>query len=843
MKSTFKFKILVVMLMTFIIPIVLLLLFININGEIYYEKFIPESTKENVEKDLSEIEQFFIEKEASLLNISQMIPLDDSDEHIYNLLDYFLEKYPSFINAYYSKENGVGYTNNFGKPPIDGTTRNWYKEAVKNNGFTISAPYIDVITQDYVTTLSIPVYKNEQLMGVLGVDFLMSNIIENTKKLTHLNNVSYIIEDHDGKIIYYDKLLYINEKYAKDALIKAAESEGYILNEFYMPHMKLYLKILFYADEYQINKSIIGIEISFMLLIVLAIAMLLSVVSSEKLSRPLKEFKLRIDASNFDYLPEATKVIWDDEFTLLFEKFNILLEKVILDKLKISKKVEELQEKNNNLIEKNIALESIYKNLKLLDNKIRKSRADYESILDNVKGMIWVLNKDGEIVFVNQDLLSHLNYHSEDLKGRSGEDLIVNSYKNYFSFLDIVKSRDYKKIELSLIDSENQKILVEASTSRITDDHGELLFIYGICRNIRDSKILFYDYNMKIQEQNLMMELTETASMNISMIQIVKVIFDKMYNIFGWSIGTIRFLTENNEFELVAKTDLGLEYIMDSSIANEDTCLSKVIEINRIVYAKENDDLPVLEDSYIEMIENGYVVIFIPVGNEEIGKGVITLGIDRTSMSDKEEILKSFTNTILLVVERALVYEKLKNDYIRMIKVLAEAGDDKDSITKGHSNRVANYAKKIGEHLYLDEDEIVDLEICGLLHDIGKIGISDEFLKGKDDVSIEKIKEHPLIGKRMLKDIGLAQSILEGIEMHHMNFDLSGYPSISYIDSLPLFARIIQVADSFDNIKEQNPEESNLVIYEMMDKETGILYCPQVMRVLKTIIIKNELLS
>ena len=95
----------------------------------------------------------------------------------------------------------------------------------------------------------------------------------------------------------------------------------------------------------------------------------------------------------------------------------------------------------------------------------------------------------------------------------------------------------------------------------------------------------------------------------------------------------------------------------------------------------------------------------------------------------------------------------------------------------------------------------------------------------------------------MLKDIGLAQSILEGIEMHHMNFDLSGYPSISYIDSLPLFARIIQVADSFDNVKEQNPEKSNLVIYEMMDKETGTLYCPQVMRVLKTIIIKNELLS
>ena len=88
---------------------------------------------------------------------------------------------------------------------------------------------------------------------------------------------------------------------------------------------------------------------------------------------------------------------------------------------------------------------------------------------------------------------------------------------------------------------------MEANTSRINDDKGNLVYIFGICRNIRETKKLLYDYSVKIQEQNLMMELTETASMNVSMVQVVTVIFEKINSIFGWSAGTIRFLNEKNE--------------------------------------------------------------------------------------------------------------------------------------------------------------------------------------------------------------------------------------------------------------------------------------------------------
>jgi len=831
-------KILALMLTIIIVPVVYLTFFVTYNSESYYEKFIPSNTNANVEKDLETVESFFIDKEAALVTQSHLMALDDSSEYIYNLLDHFLEMNPSFLNSYYTKEIGEDFANNHGDTPVDGRTRDWYKDAVAQEGFTISAPYVDVLSHKYVITLSIPVYDEGSLLGVFGVDFLVENMVEKAEHLTSLRDVSYVLRDWNGTILYYDKDKYQDLSVLMDRL-ENKDQEEVKVSEFSLENIKMDLTIIFYSDDYQINKTRIGFEMALLFLFVIMVTILLATRITNKLSVPLNRFKKKIQTMEEGHVDDGLTL--DDEFRVLFDNFNALSEKIRLDKLKLSRRINDLQKANNDLMEKNIALESIYKNLKQLEKKVKKSKNDYESILDNVQGMIWVLDDKGQIVFVNSDLCESIDYQSDDLVDQGINKIIHNTYDHHFTILDILKERDYNRIELSLISAHDERILVEANTSRIRDEKGNLLYIYGICRSIRETKKLFHDYNVKIQEQNLMMELTETASMNVSMVQVIKVIFEKINSIFGWSVGTIRFLNENNEFQLVARTDVGSDYIMSSSIPNEDTCLSYVVKEDKILYAKSTEDLPVNEPIYNQMIQSGYVIIFIPVGNNEIGRGVISLVIDEVSMLEKEEILKSFTNTILIVVERALVYEKLKNDYIRMIKVLAEAGDDKDTSSVGHSNRVAQYAKKIGEHMYLDDNEIVDLEICGLLHDIGKIGISDEYLRGKDENSLNQVKEHPIIGKHMLKDIGLAQCILDGIEMHHLNFDLSGYPEVDYIDSLPLFPRIIQVADEFDNFKVKGEDMSNIQVYDKMKKDIGTIYCPQVMRVLKNMIMNDRL--
>lgn len=827
------------MIASILVPVIFLSIFLTQNSKNYYKQYIGPVLEENIKKDIISVENFFEDSEDELNIYSQILALEDSDVYIYDLLDKVMMQNETFKQVFYVKTTGETYINNHVIAPVDGRERLWYKDAVRSGEFSISKPYSDAITSDLVLTLSIPVYKEDSLLGVFGVDFFMKDIVQNIAKITDLSHSRYILKNATGEIIYYDSSIQ-NLEIAEKILKEANEPLYY-----YSESLQLQIYIVLSSEAYYLRFKEISQDMAILFIVVIIITTLISLNIAKKLNAPLNEFKNKVIQLNEpnNRINNYDTVHWDEEFHLLFTKYNKLSKKIELDREKLSYRIEILQEKNDRLIEKNIDLEDSYKNLKVIDKKLRKSRDDYESILENINGLVWVLDSNGNITFINSHLKALLNYEERTLIGETIDKLICNDYKEHIQVIDLISGRDYKKIELNLIDSKGNKILVEGNTSRVFDTDGSLLYIYGICKDVKNIKELHYNYNVKIEEQNLIMELTETASKNISLTQVTQAIFEKINSIFGWSIGTIRFLNENNEFELIASTDIGSEYISDYSLDSEFGCLNQVIEKNEILYINNLEELPVKEKIYSRLIEEGYSIIFIPVGNNDIGKGVITLTIDRKAMVEKEEILRSFTNTILIVVERALIYEKLKKDYIRMIKVLAEAGDDKDSSSVGHSNRVANYSKAIGELMYLEDEEIIDLEICGLLHDIGKIGISDEYLSKeaqKNEVAREKVKAHPEIGRKMLSGIGLSEYILDGIEMHHMNFDLSGYPKRDFIDTLPLFPRIIQVADHYDNCKLSGLYSSNMEIWQSMDAFTGEKFCPQIMRIFKEVLLREE---
>ncbi len=334
------------------------------------------------------------------------------------------------------------------------------------------------------------------------------------------------------------------------------------------------------------------------------------------------------------------------------------------------------------------------------------------------------------------------------------------------------------------------------------------------------------------------MDLTETASLNLSLTHVTELIFKKFNNIFGWTVGTIRLLNDRNEFELIARTKTGDAYVAKDVVEAENSILIEVLEKNESIILSDINDVEDNHQIYKKVILEGQAIVFVPFGNSDIGRGVITFSIDQLLMAEKIDMLRSFTSTILIVVERAVVYEKLKKDYIMMIKVLAEAGDDKDSSSIGHSNRVASLCKQIAERMHLDEDETIEIEICGLLHDIGKIGIRDSILSSSSKLTVDEekaLENHTVIGRKMLENIGLSDNILEGIELHHKNVDLLGYPDKT-LEQLPLFARIVQIADSFDNLKVSRDTSNNQLLLEVMKMDVGAKYCPKVILVLEDIL-------
>ncbi|MCM1558170.1 MAG: HD-GYP domain-containing protein [Butyrivibrio sp.] len=148
--------------------------------------------------------------------------------------------------------------------------------------------------------------------------------------------------------------------------------------------------------------------------------------------------------------------------------------------------------------------------------------------------------------------------------------------------------------------------------------------------------------------------------------------------------------------------------------------------------------------------------------------------------------------------ERRKKVERLSQ---QVILTLAKTIDAKDRYTKGHSERVADYSRKIAERLNLSLQEQQEIYWMGLLHDIGKIGIPDTIINKTGKLTEEEyrtIQKHPVIGVDILNTISEIPNISEGARSHHEKYDGSGYPDGLTGENIPFVARIIGVADAYD---------------------------------------------
>ena len=145
--------------------------------------------------------------------------------------------------------------------------------------------------------------------------------------------------------------------------------------------------------------------------------------------------------------------------------------------------------------------------------------------------------------------------------------------------------------------------------------------------------------------------------------------------------------------------------------------------------------------------------------------------------------------------------EENENLSLHIVKALAEAIDAKDTYTNGHSGRVAEYSRMIAQKYGYSEEKLDSIYIMGLLHDVGKIGVPDAVINKPSrltDDEFDLIKNHPVMGARILKNIKEMPQLSSGARWHHERYDGKGYPDGLKGDEIPEEARIIAVADSYD---------------------------------------------
>lgn len=168
------------------------------------------------------------------------------------------------------------------------------------------------------------------------------------------------------------------------------------------------------------------------------------------------------------------------------------------------------------------------------------------------------------------------------------------------------------------------------------------------------------------------------------------------------------------------------------------------------------------------------------------------------------------------------------------LETFAHAIDAKDQNTNGHSERVAIYSAEIAKRMGMSDEEQEQIYYMGMLHDIGKIGIPDAILKKPGKLTEEEmqiIRNHPTIGGEILKDFTAIQGISDGARYHHERYDGNGYNEGLKGEEIPLAARIICVADSYDTMSSKRVykelHEENYILSEL-DQCSGKQFDPEI---------------
>ncbi len=175
--------------------------------------------------------------------------------------------------------------------------------------------------------------------------------------------------------------------------------------------------------------------------------------------------------------------------------------------------------------------------------------------------------------------------------------------------------------------------------------------------------------------------------------------------------------------------------------------------------------------------------------------------------------------------------------YVEFVESLANALESRDRYTAGHSQRVSQISASIARSLNLDPAEQERVRVGALLHDIGKIGIPDAVLQkpgALTDAEFTSIKQHPTIGCRILEGVNGFAPYLQSVELHHENWDGSGYPRGLRGEEVPLAARIIHVADAWDAMTTDRPYRngfSHARAFAVIRINAGTQFDPEIVEV------------
>ncbi|MGB4592624.1 MAG: HD domain-containing phosphohydrolase [Coriobacteriia bacterium] len=313
----------------------------------------------------------------------------------------------------------------------------------------------------------------------------------------------------------------------------------------------------------------------------------------------------------------------------------------------------------------------------------------------------------------------------------------------------------------------------------------------------------------KVLELATLYEMSRALGATLDLDLLLDSVLDSAMRIFNVELGYVTLLDrESGAIEVRAWR--GAEQARPDEAAVRSSMSEWVIRESRpLIFNPPRDSQEA--STRVDSVSGALAALCVPLISGEGTIGAITVGSRDASQrftSDDVRLLATIANHVTIAIGNIDLFSSLQDAYLATVRALAAAVDAKDPYTRGHSDRVAQFALVIGESMNLSLEQRTALEMAAYLHDIGKIGIPEEILlkPGKlSDEEMGQMRHHPLIGANILKPIAFPWPIAPVVRHHHEHYDGRGYPAGLKGEEIPMLARVLTVADAYEAMIADRP--------------------------------------
>jgi len=326
--------------------------------------------------------------------------------------------------------------------------------------------------------------------------------------------------------------------------------------------------------------------------------------------------------------------------------------------------------------------------------------------------------------------------------------------------------------------------------------------------------------------------------------ELLSLVLKKSMEVVGSEAGTLWLLMEDNRLVPVEVQGVKKELMQNLSLKNGEGLAGKVVTNGKPVMVDNVKSEPCWAYHFDEVTgftTKSILCIPLKVENKTIGCLELVNKPDNGNFTPNDmEMIMYFAGHMAVTLENSRLYSENKQLLESIAYVLISALDAREPFARKHSENVTNISLRIGNKLGLSTEDLKVLEWTALLHDVGKIGINDSVLLQPGSLSNEEweiIKKHPDIGFKILKKVKpahFADKISEGVLYHHERYDGKGYPTGLKQDQIPIFSRIVSIADAFDAITSDRPyrkKASMKKALEEIEKCSGYQFDPAITQV------------